>query len=54
MEFLTTGNCDLMLSQQCLKINGETILCLANSGDAQTRCCRVAVFHYENMPIQIY
>ena len=43
MDFLKTHKCDLVLTRQILKINGEEILCFANSRNAQPRCCRVAI-----------
>ena len=43
MDFLTAHKCDLMLTRKLMKINGEEILCFANSRDVQPRCCRVAV-----------
>ena len=49
MDFLTSHRCDLVLSQQMLKINGEEILCFANSRNAQSKCCRVAILE----PIEI-
>ena len=43
MDFLTAHKCDLMLTRKLMKINGEEILCFANSKDVQPRSCRVAV-----------
>ena len=43
MDFLKAHRCDLILTRQILKVNGEEILCFANSRNAQPRCCRVAV-----------
>ena len=39
MEFLRTLHCDLVLSRQVMKVNGEEVLCFANSRNAQPRCC---------------
>ena len=50
MDFLTTHHCDLMLTQQCLKIKGEKIRCFANSRNAQSRCFRVDVSEYTEIP----
>ena len=49
MDFLTSHRCDLLLSQQMLKINGKEILCFANSRNAQSKCCWVAILE----PIEI-
>ena len=35
MDFLTAHKCDLMLTRKLMKINGEEILCFANSRDVQ-------------------
>ena len=43
MDFFKTHKCDLVLTRQILKINGEEILWFANSRNAQPRCCRVAI-----------
>ena len=43
MDFLTAHKCDIMLTCKLMKINGEEILCFANSRDVLPRCCRVAV-----------
>ena len=43
MDFLTAHKCDIMLTRKLMKINGEEILCFANSRDVQPQCCRVAV-----------
>ena len=43
MDFSKAHKCDLVLTRQILKVNGEEILCFANSRNAQSRCCRVAV-----------
>ena len=50
MDFLTTHHCDLMLSQQCMKLNGEKIRCFPNSREAQPTCCRVAISEYVEIP----
>ena len=39
-----------MTLQQCLKIKGEKIRCFAYSRNAQSRCCRVAVSEYIEIP----
>ena len=43
MDFLKAYQCDLVLTRQIMKINGEEILCFANSRNVQPTCCRVAV-----------
>ena len=50
MDFLTTHHCDLMLSQQCMKLNGEKVRCFPNSREAQPTCCRVAISEYVEIP----
>ena len=50
MDFLTTHHCDLMLTQLCMKLNGEKIRCFPNSREAQPTCCRVAISEYVEIP----
>ena len=50
MDFLTTQHCDLILAQQCMKLNGEKICCFPNSREAQPTCCRVAISEYVEIP----
>lgn len=50
MDFLTAHQCDLMLTQRCLRLNNEKIRCFANSQTAQPRCCRIAVSEYVEVP----
>ena len=50
MDFLTTHHCDLMLTQQCMKLNGEKIRCFPNRREAQPTCCKVAISEYVNIP----
>lgn len=50
MDFLTAHRCDLILSEQYMKINGEKVRCFANSRNAQPRCCRVAVLDHVEIP----
>ena len=52
MDFLADNHCDIMLSRQFLKINGEKIRCFANSREAQARCCRIAVSEFTVIPPQ--
>ena len=52
MDFLTSHQCDLMLTRQIMKVNGEEILCFANSRNAQPRCCRVAVLEPVEIPAE--
>lgn len=52
MDFLTSHQCDLMLTRQIMKVNGEEILCFANSRNAQPRCCRVAVLELVEIPAE--
>ena len=50
MDFLTAHQCDLMLTQNCMKIKREKIRCFANSRNAQPTCCRVAVSENFTIP----
>ena len=50
MDFLRTHHCDLVLSRQVMKVNGEEVLCFANSRNAPLRCCRVAVLEPVEIP----
>ena len=50
MDFLKAHKCDLVLTRQILKVNGEEILCFANSRNAQPQCCRVAVLEPVEIP----
>ena len=50
MDFLTAHQCDLMLTQSYLKIKREKIRCFANSRNAQTTCCRVAISEHFTIP----
>ncbi|MEW8547073.1 MAG: retropepsin-like aspartic protease, partial [Candidatus Thiodiazotropha sp.] len=50
MDFLMIHQCDLIISEKYLKINGEKIRCFANSRNAQPRCCRVAVLDHVEIP----
>ena len=50
MDFLLAHKCDLMLSQQCIKINGEKIMCFLNSSNAAPRCCKVAIQEHVEIP----
>lgn len=50
MDFLTAHQCDLVLTRQIIKVNGEEVLCFANSRNAQPRCCRVAVLEPVEIP----
>ena len=43
MDFLKAHNCDLVLSRQIMKINGEEVLCFPNSRNPPLQCCGVAV-----------
>ena len=47
--FLKAYHCDLVLSRQIMKVNGEEVLCFANSRNAPAQCCRVAVL----VPVEI-
>ena len=49
MDFLKAHNCDLVLSRQIMKINGEEVLCFPNSRNPPLQCCGVAVLQ----PVQI-
>ena len=50
LDFLRDHNCDLMLTQNCLKIRNDKIRCFASSRDAQPTCCRVFVSEYCIIP----
>lgn len=50
MDFLTAHNCDLMLSQQSMKLNGEKIRCFPNSRNVKGACCRVAILEHVEIP----
>ena len=50
LDFLKEHNCDLMLTQSCLKISNEKIRCFANSRDAQPTCCRIIVTKHCTIP----
>ena len=50
LDFLKEHNCDLMLTQSCLKISNEKIRCFANSRDAQPTCCRIVVTKHCTIP----
>ena len=50
MDFLKAHKCDLVLTRQIYKVNGEEILCFANSRNAQPQCCRVAVLEPVEIP----
>ena len=50
MDFLKAYQCDLVLTRQIMKINGEDILCFANSRNVQPTCCRVAVLEPTEIP----
>ena len=43
MDFLTQNKADLLLSRQCLRIQGEEIPCFRFKSNAQATCCRVSV-----------
>ena len=50
MDFLKAHHCDLVLTRQILKVNGEEVLCFANSRSAQPRCCPVAILEPVEIP----
>ena len=50
MDFLKAYQCDLVLTRQIMKINGEEILCFVNSRNVQPTCCRVAVLEPTEIP----
>ena len=50
MDFLKAHHCDFVLTRQILKVNGEEVLCFANSRSAQPRCCRVAILELVEIP----
>ena len=50
MDFLKAYRCDLVLTRQIIKINGEEILCFANSRNVKHTCCRVAVLEPTVIP----
>ena len=50
LGFLRDHNCDLMLTQNCLKIRNDKIRCFASSRDAQLTCCKVFVSEYCIIP----
>ena len=50
MDFHKAYQCDLVLTRQIMKINGEEILCFANSRIVQPTCCRVAVLEPTEIP----
>ena len=52
MDFLKAHQCDLVLTRQIMKLNGEEILCFANSRNVQPRCCRVTVLEPIEIPLE--
>lgn len=45
VDFLTPNNCDVLLNESCLSINGDRIPCYHFTENMQPTICRIAVAH---------
>ena len=53
MDFRNTQQCDLVLTRQTMKINGEEILCFTNSRNVQPQCYQVAILEPIEIPPRV-